>query len=254
MRWLPHSLAVTCAAVVLAATVRPAAAPVDASQQASSVPSATESAAPAPPDAFNGTWDYNDPESVNAANGRPERGPKSASQRRATPAQRPPVIPSVPNGGTLRVPGSPMPNSWGTGGAGGGLRGPGMPDINTWLLRDLQRDLMEVPERIIIRATSDQITITDDLERELTFPTNGRKQKYQTGAAVYDARMHFDNGQFKKLISAPEGFKMSETYFLSADRQRLFVIIRLGEPRTKNDPIYGVNRVYDRVDTSSSIK
>lgn len=251
MRWLPHSLAVTCAAVVLVATVRPGAAPGhSAPQQASAIPLAAEATVPATPDAFNGTWDYSDPDSVNAANGRPERGPKSASQRRAAPAQRPPVVPNVPNGGTFRAPGAPMPNTWGTGG-GGGARGPGMPDINTWLLRDLQRDLMEVPERLHIRATGEQITITDDLERELTFPTNGRKHKYQTGAAVYDARMHFDNGQFKKQISAAEGFKMSEVYFLSADRQRLFVIIRLGEQRTKNDPIYGVNRVYDRVDSTA---
>jgi hypothetical protein len=38
---------------------------------------------------------------------------------------------------------------------------------------------------------------------------------------------------------------MFETYFLSDDGNRLFVIIRIGE-QTKNAPVVGVNRVYDR--------
>jgi hypothetical protein len=247
MRWFPHSLAVCCGAIVLtSAAIGPLSAQSERSQQATAGPAGAEPRTPAAPAEFNGVWDYSDADSVNAANGRPERGPRSATQRRATPAQPPPVIPRVPNGGTLRVPGAPTPNTWGSGGGGGGI-GAGVPAINHYILRDLQRDLMEIPETLTIRATTDAITIVDDLERELTFPSDGRKHKYQTAAAVYDARMQWDHGQYKKLITAAEGFKMSETYFLSNDRQRLFVIIRLGEER-KGMPVYGVNRVYDRVD------
>jgi hypothetical protein len=39
---------------------------------------------------------------------------------------------------------------------------------------------------------------------------------------------------------------MSETYFLSEDGQRLFVIIRIGDPR-RPETMAGVNRVYDRI-------
>jgi hypothetical protein len=45
---------------------------------------------------------------------------------------------------------------------------------------------------------------------------------------------------------------MHETYFLSEDGKRLFVIIRVGDPPTEKEKekgaqIVGVNRVYDRV-------
>ena len=43
---------------------------------------------------------------------------------------------------------------------------------------------------------------------------------------------------------------MREIYFLSEDGKRLFVIVRVGDPKGKDPeaPVVGVNRVYDRVD------
>ena len=38
---------------------------------------------------------------------------------------------------------------------------------------------------------------------------------------------------------------MNETYFLSEDGNRLFLLIRVGE-RSKEQAVVGVNRVYDR--------
>ena len=47
-------------------------------------------------------------------------------------------------------------------------------------------------------------------------------------------------------LSTTLGLKMFETYFLSEDAKRLFVIIRIGEP-VKGELQPGVNRVYDRI-------
>ena len=42
---------------------------------------------------------------------------------------------------------------------------------------------------------------------------------------------------------------MSETYVLCEDGKRLFVIIRIGDPR-RPETMAGVNRVYDRISTA----
>jgi hypothetical protein len=218
---------------------------------------AQQEPASAPPDpaataAFAGTWDYNARESVNAANGRPEQGAPGAGRRNPATAGLPP--PGA-GGGT----GTGGGGGGGTGGGGGGGRGgmgsggmgPGgvgqrsgrqMAFVET---REIVRDLMEVPEGLRVKVTADGVTITDDLDRERTYPTDNKMRKYQLGAAQYEARARWDGAVFKKEIEAVRGFKMFETYFLSDDGNRMFVIIRIGE-QTKNAPVVGVNRVYDR--------
>jgi hypothetical protein len=259
MRPVPRSIVVLTAAVaVTAAVARPVA------QQGATTPpvppttpaaTATAPAVTITPELFSGFWDYNALDSVNAANGRPEQNPQSATQRRTPNGGRPADRPGT-GSGTVYPPGGAPPVGWGNGGNpnGGGY---GMPNPNppgprmgpaliTSLLKDLARDLLEIPESLSIKVTPEAVTFTDDLDRELTYATNGKKQKQQIGAAVFDARTTWDGVQLKKNISAAEGFKMTETYFLSTDAQRLFVIIRLGEQR-KGAPVVGVNRVYDRV-------
>jgi hypothetical protein len=105
---------------------------------------------------------------------------------------------------------------------------------------------MEIPESLTIAVSPASITIVDDLERKRTYPTDGRKQKYQLGASSFDARVEWKDSQLRKDIDGSFGFKMTETYFLSPDGSRLFVILRVGEVR-KNVPPVGANRVYDRV-------
>jgi hypothetical protein len=51
----------------------------------------------------------------------------------------------------------------------------------------------------------------------------------------------------RKSIEGIYGFRMSETYFLSPDGRRLFVMVRVGQPR-RDAPQVGFNRVYDRVE------
>jgi len=200
-------------------------------------------------DHFGGLWDYNADNSVDAATGRKEQGPRSATQRRGGvpgTAPRPAPNPNNPFAG-----GGYGGGGYGTGGfggyGGGAMPGMGLVYINP--LRDLVRDLMEVPEALRIQVAEQSITFTDDLDRERTYPTNNRKQKYQLGAAVFEAKVRWDGPQLKKEIEGDENFKMQETYFLSDDGKRLFVIIRMGDPlhREKNAPVSGVNRVYDRV-------
>jgi hypothetical protein len=112
--------------------------------------------------------------------------------------------------------------------------------------RSLTRDLMEVPESLTIALSPGQISFVDDLARERTYPTSGEKARYQLGAARFNAALEWTGTQLVKRIDAADGFRMTETYFLSEDGQRLFVILRVGSNR-KNAPIMGVNRVYDRV-------
>ncbi len=223
-------------------------------QQGPVPPPAATAADPAAIAAFSGTWDYNALESVNAANGRPEQNPQGAGRRNpAAPGQPPPGsgggAPGTGSGGGgggggAGRGGAGTPGSFGVGGIGGGgaRSGRAMAIVET---REIVRDLMEVPEMLTLKVTPEALVITDDLDRERAYPVDNKKRKYQLGAAVFEARARWDGAVFKKEIEAARGFKMFETYFLSDDGNRMFVIIRLG-PQTKNAPVVGVNRVYDR--------
>jgi hypothetical protein len=210
--------------------------------------------APAGRERFNGSWDYNALESLNVVTGRPEQCPATA--RRTGAARRPPQTGTGTGTSTGR-----------TGGAGGPIGAPGSrqfvgdagsggdrsQEMQYRALmqaenRALTRDLMEIPESLSIRVAPDAVTIIDDLDRTLTFPTDGGKlQKYQLSASRFEARATWDGAMLRKQIEGPRGFRMSETYSLSEDGRRLFVIIRLGEERPNTAPI-GSNRVYDRID------
>ena len=120
--------------------------------------------------------------------------------------------------------------------------------------RDLSRDLLEVPETLTIKLAPGVVTFIDDLSRARSYPTDGSKQKYILGASHFEAKANWTGVQFKKDVEGAYGFKLTETYFLSPDAQRLFVIIRVGDqPKNKSKdpakapPVVGVNRVYDRV-------
>jgi hypothetical protein len=218
-------------------------------------------------DALAGVWTYDADDSVNAATGRPEM---NLDQRRAAGFGRPSVAPGgrdsggggAAGGGTA---GSPAA---GTGtitdvDPGGGLRNPGLGGADTWgfatgglgsaiaaaEMRRTQRDLLEIARRWTIGVTADAVTFKDDLDRERTYATDDKKQKYLLGAAEFEAKTHWDGVKLVKEIEASYGFKMTETYSVSSDGARLFAIIRvLG--RSKDAPVVGANRVYDRVQST----
>lgn len=226
-------------------------------------PSLAVAARPATPDAFSGVWDYNDDLSVDAATGRPERAPRSATQRAIAPSSgsgggRPTGAGAGPGAGPST--GTSTGGTRPTGNGSGGVEGAGARDnfddarramaaIIAAERRTYVRDLLEVPELLKIRASSDEVVIADDLGRERSYSTDGRLQKYMLSAARYEARGSWTDTYFRKDIQGANNFKMSETYFVSEDGRRLFVIIRIGDPK-RPETLAGVNRVYDRVSGS----
>ncbi|HUL74459.1 MAG TPA: hypothetical protein VLT86_15230 [Vicinamibacterales bacterium] len=232
------------------------------------------------PEFFNGNWDYNPDFSVDAATGRLEQNPRGANARRTSPGgtSRPGSTGGGPAGGGGTNGGATYPGGAGGspvgggtsgypgggfggtgGGYGGGYGGGGYgggygptPNALAYLeQQDLLRDLLEVPEKLFIKVLPDSVSFTDDLDRERTYLTSGKKQHYQLGAASYDAKAHWDGHQLVKEIEGPRGFKMHETYFLSEDGKRMFVIVRVGDPPKEKDKdarVFGFNRVYDRID------
>ncbi len=206
---------------------------------------------------FSGQWEYSADESINAYTGRPETAPgnartsgRASAGTSSSGGTRPPAGGgSTGSGGGMAGPGSVSPGSVGA--------GPGSPDdwnvgYRGWAAawaRSAARDLLEVPWTLTIDASADSITLVDDLERSRTYRIDGKKKKYQLGAAVFNARTAWESDRLKKSIDAAGSFRMTEIYFLSEDASRLFVIIRLGDPEkvAKDTPPAGVNRVYDRL-------
>jgi len=201
------------------------------------------------PEMFVGMWDYNAEESVNAATGRPEQSPRSATQPNAGGQQG--------GGGAARMPlprptpGGSTADGWTAGvssnrvaGTGGGAYRP--PEMLLRENRDLARDLLEIPEALTISISPGRVTFTDDLERERTYPTDGSRNKYRLAASRFNAKLTWEGGQLHKEIDGGLGFKMTERYFLSPDGRRLFVIVRI-ERNRPDGPVVGADRVYDRV-------
>jgi hypothetical protein len=112
--------------------------------------------------------------------------------------------------------------------------------------RDLVRDLLEVPELFRVRVTDEGVTFVDDLQRLRTYATNGKLQKYQLGAAQFQARAYWEDGAFHKDIEATGNFRMTEVYRVNAAGNQMSVEIRVGDQRKPGTTV-GVNRVYDRV-------
>lgn len=207
------------------------------SAQQTPAPAAAAPAPPRPNPAMSGVWDYNAALSVDAATGRPEQAPLSATQRPRRAA-------ATAVDGTAAAASGPAAGSRSSGSVDEFERNAMLAFIAE--RRALVRDLLEVPELLRIRVTTDSVIFTDDLLRERTYPVNGKMQKYQIGAARFEARAYWEGAQFRKDIEASNGFKMTELYLLSEDGKRLHVVIRLGDPKRPETGI-GVNRIYDKV-------
>jgi len=249
-------------------------------QQATPVttPAATPVVAGKSNPAMNGLWDYNDMLSVDASTGQREQAPLSGGQRARSSPAGPVGTPSNPAAtGTATGPGTPPPvvpgapagaaggTTTAAGAAGGttvtttggspvmGAAGGSVDDFERSTRdlfmterHDLVRDLLEVPELLRVRVTDEGVTFVDDLQRLRTYPTNGKLQKYQLGAAQFQARAYWEAGAFHKDIEASGNFKMTEVYRVSENGNQMFVAIRIGDPKVPATMV-GVNRVYDRV-------
>jgi hypothetical protein len=224
----------------------------------SAATTAIPAASTRPREDLTGQWKYNPDQSINAATGRLETARAANERRGAATAAAPrggPGPGAIPGGGVAGgavggFPGAGLGDPGGGGGGGGGGFGSGMPPsaaLNIYQQsRDTLRDLMEIAPGLSFDVTGTSVVLTDDLERTLTFPTDGRKQKYVLGAAMFDAKAYWEGSKLKVDIEGPNSLKMNQTLFLSEDGSRLFVIIRVGQPAKGERPT-GVNRVYDRV-------
>lgn len=179
-------------------------------------------------DRFVGLWRYVAEDSRNMATGRPERGARGAAPPRAIVSPRAPERPAdAPEAADRTSPFAPSPYA---------LRE----------ARELTRDLLEIAETLEFAITDDAVTITDDLERARTYPVDNRRQRYRLGASEFFARVRWDDDRLRREIEGSFGFRMTETYYLSADASRLFLIIRVGSPARGRPPV-GVDRVYERL-------
>ncbi len=179
------------------------------------------------PQQFVGVWAYSADHSINAATGRAERGARGGS------APRPAITRATPDAQT-----------------GGDTRGETSPFAPSAQLmrenRDMMRDLLEIAETLEFTVSDGAVTITDDLERVRTFSTDGSRQRTRLGASEFSARVRWDGNRLRRDIEGTFGFRMTETYFLSPDANRLFVILRVGNTARGRRPA-GADRVYDRV-------
>jgi hypothetical protein len=214
---------------------------------------------------MNGLWDYNEKLSVDVSTGQPEQAPLSAGQRARSGPDRSTAPPATTGAGPAASGGTAGTSAWGMGGGTAGTTGAGTATTTGGAAggsvddferstremflaerRDLVRDILEVPEVLRIRVTNDAVTFVDDLQRLRTYPTSGRLQKYQLGAAQFQARAYWDGAEFHKDIEATANFRMFEVYRVSESGAQLFVTIRIGDPK-KNATLAGIDRVYDRV-------
>jgi hypothetical protein len=124
------------------------------------------------------------------------------------------------------------------------------PYSGEWLLRSAMRDLLEIAERLSFRASQDSVTITDDLERQLTFATSGNKEKRQLAATEFNARTRFSGGALEQQLSVDE-LVLTEIYLPSEDGREMLISINVDKPDFQ-PPLKSIMRVYSRVAAGES--
>jgi hypothetical protein len=119
------------------------------------------------------------------------------------------------------------------------------PVINDWQLRSAMRDLLEVAEQLTFRTDQDSVTITDDLERALTYATSGAKEKRQVAATPFMVRTHWSGAALTQDISVSE-LGITMIYLPSDDGREMLVSISVDKPAFQ-PPLKNIMRVYNRV-------
>ena len=120
-----------------------------------------------------------------------------------------------------------------------------VPYTGDWQLKSAMRDLLEIAEKLSFRFADDSVTITDDLNRELTFATTGAKEKRQLSATEFNARTRFSGGALTQLLTSDE-LALTEVYLPSEDGNEMLVSITVDKPDFK-PPLKDIMRVYTRV-------
>jgi hypothetical protein len=120
-----------------------------------------------------------------------------------------------------------------------------VPYTGDWQLKSAMRDLLEIAEKLSFHFADDSVTITDDLNRTLTFATTGTKEKRQLSATEFNARTRFSGGALTQLVTSDE-LAMTEVYLPSEDGTEMLVSITVAKPDFK-PPLKDMMRVYTRV-------
>jgi hypothetical protein len=126
------------------------------------------------------------------------------------------------------------------------LRTSHAPFAGDWQLRSAMRDLLEVAESLSFRVSSDSVTITDDLQRALTFATSGNKEKRQLAATEFNVRTRFTGGALTQQMTV-DALMLTEVYLPSEDGREMLVSISVDKPDFQ-PPLKTIMRVYTRAD------
>jgi hypothetical protein len=126
------------------------------------------------------------------------------------------------------------------------LRQAHAPFAGDWQLRSAMRDLLEVAESLSFRVSPDSVTITDDLQRALTFATSGNKEKRQLAATEFSVRTKFTGGALTQQMMVDE-LTLTEVYLPSEDGREMLVSISVDKPDFQ-PPLKTIMRVYTRAD------
>jgi hypothetical protein len=126
------------------------------------------------------------------------------------------------------------------------LRTSRAPFSGDWQLRSAMRDLLEVAESLSFRVSPDSVTITDDLQRALTFATSGTKEKRQLAATEFNVRTRFTGGALTQQMTVDE-LMLTEVYLPSEDGREMLVSISVDKPDFQ-PPLKTIMRVYTRAD------
>jgi hypothetical protein len=120
------------------------------------------------------------------------------------------------------------------------------PYTGEWLLKSAMRDLLEVAERLSFAVSGQSVTITDDLQRALTFATSGNKEKRQLAATEFNVRTRFSGGALEQQMTVDE-LVMTEIYLPSEDGREMLISINVDKPDFQ-PPLKSIMRVYTRID------
>jgi hypothetical protein len=126
------------------------------------------------------------------------------------------------------------------------LRTSRAPFAGDWQLKSAMRDLLEVAESLSFRISPDSVTITDDLQRALTFATSGTKEKRQLAATEFNVRTRFTGGALTQQMTVDE-LVLTEVYLPSEDGRDMLVSISVDKPDFQ-PPLKAIMRVYTRAD------
>jgi hypothetical protein len=132
------------------------------------------------------------------------------------------------------------------GGGMGGRGGPGGPPDGGGRMgqaRERMKQMQEGMQRLTIAQTESELTVTNAIDREQRFFTDGRKQTREGGFGPVEFEATWKKRSLV-VIEKPEaeGATVTRTYFFRRDDPHLYVNVKV-EGR---GPVFDYQRVYDR--------